>query len=163
MVGGMPPSSPAASGIEELSAADYSEPGHFHMSDIRRRQLDRKQTRAEPVRKVFDSADVTSPQAKATASRAGSFAPILLDNIELDDDPVYLVDGILPAGPSFGETPAPPKALKSFFLMDMLMHVAMGKPYGGRTVQQGAVVYVTSEGVKGVKRRLIRHAETPRY
>jgi hypothetical protein len=70
-------------------------------------------------------------------------------------NPVYLVDGILPAGPSFGETPAPPKALKSFFLMDMLMHVAMGKPYGGRTVQQGAVVYVTSEGVKGVKRRLI--------
>jgi hypothetical protein len=37
----------------------------------------------------------------------------------------------------------------------MLMHVAMGKSYGGRGVQQGAVVYVTSEGVKGVKRRLI--------
>jgi AAA domain len=107
------------------------------------------------LRKVFDSADSPSPKAKAKASRAGSFAPIRLDDIELDDDPVYLVDGILPAGPSFGETPAPPKALKSFFLMDMLMHVAMGKSYGGRGVQQGAVVYVTSEGVKGVKRRLI--------
>jgi hypothetical protein len=107
------------------------------------------------LRKVFDRADVASQQAKANASRAGSFAPIPLDNIELDNDPVYLIDGILPAGPSFGETPAPPKGLKSFFLMDMLMHVAMGKPYGGRSVQQGAVVYVTSEGVKGVKRRLI--------
>jgi hypothetical protein len=45
------------------------------------------------------------------------------------------------------------------------MHVAMGKSYGGRTVQQGAVVYVTSEGVKGVKRRLIamrRHHGTLR-
>jgi hypothetical protein len=105
--------------------------------------------------KVFDSADSPSPKVKAKASRTGSFAPIWLEDIELDDDPVCLVDGILPAGPSFGETPAPPKGLKSFFLMDMLMHVAMGKSYVGRGVQQGAVVYVTSEGVKGVKRRLI--------
>jgi hypothetical protein len=107
------------------------------------------------LRKVFDSADVTSPKTTAKVGRACSFAPIRLDDIELDDDPVCLIEGILPAGPSFGETPAPPKGLKSFFWMDMLMHVAMGKPYGGRTVRQGAVVYITSEGVKGVKRRLI--------
>jgi hypothetical protein len=83
------------------------------------------------------------------------FAPIWLDDIEVDDDPVCVVEGILPAGPSFGETPAPPKSLKSFVLMDLLMHIAIGKPYGGRKVQQGAVVYITSEGVRGVKRRLV--------
>jgi hypothetical protein len=83
------------------------------------------------------------------------FTLIHLDDIELGDEPAYLIDGILPAGPSFGETPAPPKSLKSFFVMDMLLHVAIGKPYAGRRVQQGAVVYVTSEGIRGVKRRLI--------
>jgi AAA domain len=82
------------------------------------------------------------------------FAPIWLDDIEEDRDPIWLVDGIIPAGPSFGETPGPPKTLKSFFLSDLLMHIAIGKPYGDRSVLQGAVIYITSEGVRGVKRRL---------
>jgi hypothetical protein len=84
-----------------------------------------------------------------------SFAPIWLDDITVNDEPSYIVEGIIPAGPSFGEIPAPPKSLKSFFLADLLMHIAIGKPYAGRQVQQGLVVYITSEGVQGVKRRLV--------
>jgi hypothetical protein len=98
-----------------------------------------------------------TPKANGGGADAASsrFAPIWLDDIEIDKEAVYIVEGILPAGPSFGETPAPPKSLKSFFLMDLLMHIAIGKPYGGRKVQQGAVVYITSEGIRGVKRRLV--------
>lgn len=88
---------------------------------------------------------------KAAAAR---FAPIWLNDIEIDREPIWLVEGIIPAGPSFGETPGPPKSLKSFFLTDLLMHIAIGKPYGDRQVLQGAVIYITSEGVRGVKRRL---------
>jgi AAA domain len=84
-----------------------------------------------------------------------SFAPILLDDITVDEEPSYIVEGIIPAGPSFGEIPAPPKSLKSFFLADLLMHIAIDIPYAGRKVQHGAVIYITSEGVQGVKRRLV--------
>jgi AAA domain len=84
-----------------------------------------------------------------------TFAPVFLDDITVDDEPAYIVEGIIPAGPSFGEIPAPPKSLKSFFLADLLMHISIGQPYAGRAVQHGAVIYITSEGVQGVKRRLV--------
>jgi AAA domain len=83
------------------------------------------------------------------------FAPVFLDDITVDDEPAYIVEGIIPAGPSFGEIPAPPKSLKSFFITDLWFYISIGKPYAGRQVQQGATVYVTSEGVQGVKRRLV--------
>jgi AAA domain len=67
----------------------------------------------------------------------------------------YIVEGIIPAGPSFGLIPGPPKSLKSFLLADLLMHIAIGKPYAGRQVQEGAGIYVTSEGLAGVNRRLV--------
>jgi hypothetical protein len=107
------------------------------------------------VRDGFDGAVVVRLEKRPLKIYFNRFTPISLDDIQPEDDPIYLVEGILPAGPSFGETPAPPKSLKSFFLMDIFLHVAIGKTYGGRQVQQGTVVYITSEGIKGVKRRLI--------
>ena len=58
-------------------------------------------------------------------------------------------------GPALGIVFGPPKSLKSFLLMDIGLHIAADRPYCGRAVQGGAVVYVTSEGIRGVKRRLI--------
>jgi hypothetical protein len=84
-----------------------------------------------------------------------SFRPVFLDDITIDDEPVYIVEGIIPAGPSFGIIPAPPKSFKSFFVTDLWMHIAIGRRYAGREVEQGLVVYITSEGVQGVKRRLV--------
>jgi hypothetical protein len=40
----------------------------------------------------------------------------------------------------------PPKCGKSFWIFDLVMHVALGWPYRGRRVQQGAVVYCAFEG-----------------
>jgi hypothetical protein len=82
------------------------------------------------------------------------FTPIWLDDIETDTEPAYLVEGIIPAGPSLGMTCGPPKSLKSFAVKDLGLHIVAGKPYGGRKVMQGAVIYITNEGVRGVKRRL---------
>jgi AAA domain-containing protein len=92
---------------------------------------------------------------RAKSGKPDRFAPIWLDDIGVDTEPAYLIDGLMPAGPSFGVIFGPPKSLKSFVLKDALLHVAMGRPYGGREVLPGAVIYVTSEGVLGVKRRLI--------
>ncbi len=88
--------------------------------------------------------------------------PILhIDDLEIGDDPTWLINGLLPAS-GFGVVFGPPKSLKSFLLADALFHVAMGREWAGREVMQGAVVYITGEGVEGFKRRLIamrRHYE----
>jgi len=115
------------------------------------------------IEEVTDPAEITAirkaappEEPKCEPPKGGpKFKLERLDKIEIGAEPVYLIDGLLPAGPSFGEIPAPPKSLKSFAVMDMLLHIAMGKEYAGRAIQQGAVVYVTSEGVRGVRRRLI--------
>jgi hypothetical protein len=101
--------------------------------------------------------DAESPPIADAASKSGPsrFVPIWLDDITVDVEPAYIVEGIIPAGPSFGIIPAPPKSLKSFFLIDIFLHVAIGKPYADRHVQQGVVVYITSEGIRGVRRRLV--------
>jgi hypothetical protein len=83
------------------------------------------------------------------------FVPTWLDDIDVDKEPAYVVDGIIPAGPSFGEIVGLPKSLKSFFLTDLLMHIAMGKPYNECGLEAGLVVYITSEGIQGAKRRLV--------
>ena len=86
---------------------------------------------------------------------ANRFHVEMLKEIALPDDPVELIQGLLPMGPALGVVFGPPKSLKSFLLKHVGLHIANLRPYCGRTVQGGAVAYVTSEGIRGVKRRLI--------
>lgn len=43
---------------------------------------------------------------------------------------------------------------KTFIVMDMALHVALGWDWNGRKVEQGLVAYVAAEGGSGMKRRL---------
>src|SRR4051794_29283261 len=82
------------------------------------------------------------------------FPIIGVDDITLGTEPVWLIKRILPATgltAVFGL----PKSGKSFVLADALFHVAMGRRWAGCDVQPGAIVYVSSEGVSGLKRRLV--------
>ena len=79
----------------------------------------------------------------------------MLDEITLTDDPVELIQGLLPMGPALGVVFGPPKALKSFLVTNAGLHIAAGREYYGRAVQGGAVAYVTCEGTTGVKRRCV--------
>ena len=60
----------------------------------------------------------------------------------------YSVKGLIPR---VGLTVVwgPPKCFKSFWTMDVVMHVALGREYRGRRVQQGSVVYCAFEGASG--------------
>jgi hypothetical protein len=46
-----------------------------------------------------------------------------------------------------------PKSGKSFFVFDLLMHVALGWDYRGHRVKQGPVVYVCLEGARAFRKR----------
>lgn len=76
---------------------------------------------------------------------AGEVEPVLED--------AYLIDDFLPkSGPAvmFGH----PGCGKTFLALDLAAHVAEGKPWAGRYVMGGPVLYVVAEGVTGFKNRL---------
>jgi hypothetical protein len=76
------------------------------------------------------------------------------DAIEIPSDPTYLVQDLLPdvgLAVVFGAE----KCGKSFWLFDVMMHVALGWPYRGRDVIQGGVIYCALEGGRGFARRIV--------
>src|ERR1700730_12482585 len=81
------------------------------------------------------------------------FELVCFDKIKLDTTPAYLVKGLVPR---VGLTIVwgPPKCGKSFFVFDLVMHIALGWPYRGRRVRQGAVVFCALEGCAAFKNRI---------
>jgi hypothetical protein len=66
---------------------------------------------------------------------------------------LYLVDELIPVA-GLVDIWGGPKTLKSFWTLDMMLHVAMGWEYRDRSVHQGAVVYCAFEGAHGYKKRI---------
>src|SRR5260370_14512900 len=65
----------------------------------------------------------------------------------------YVVRGILRrTGLAVGWDP--PKCGKSFWTFDLVVHIALGREYRGRKVQQGVVVYCALEGGGGFGNRV---------
>jgi hypothetical protein len=104
---------------------------------------------------------VTPPKPNG-AVKAPRFPLVRFDDVLLTTSAVYLVKNLIPASGLvliWGE----PKCGKSFWLFDLLMHVALGWEYRGLRVKAGTVVYLALEGASGFKRRVEafrqRHAE----
>lgn len=83
-------------------------------------------------------------------------------NSALEDD---LIDGYFPAG-SVGVIFGDSQAYKSFLLIDIAGHIATGKPWRGKSVQQGKVLFIAGEGGNGLRVRVKawfeRHGEPVR-
>jgi AAA domain len=67
-------------------------------------------------------------------------------------EPEYLVKGLIPRA-GLVVVWGPPKCGKSFWTMDVLLHVALGWEYRGRAVHPGAMVYCAFEGQSGYGKR----------
>jgi hypothetical protein len=65
----------------------------------------------------------------------------------------YLVKGLL-ASTGLAVVWGPPKCGKSFWAVDIGMHISLGWEYRGRRVQQAPVVYVALEGQHGLPARI---------
>jgi len=74
------------------------------------------------------------------------------DELKIGTERTYLVKGLIPR---VGLVVAwgPPKCGKSFWAFDLAMHVALGREYRDRRVQQGAAVYCAIEGGSGYNGR----------
>jgi hypothetical protein len=66
---------------------------------------------------------------------------------------LYLVDELIPAT-GLVDIWGKAKCFKSFWTLDLMLHVAMGWEYRDRRVRQGTVVYCAFEGGHGYKKRI---------
>lgn len=63
------------------------------------------------------------------------------------------VEGLLTSG-SMSVVYGPSNCGKTFFIVDLALHVAWGREWRGRAVDRGAVVYLSLEGAQGIRNRL---------
>lgn len=99
------------------------------------------------------------PQAGGQGPAPGGAGPLplirmlSLEEVEALQPPKWLIDGLLPER-CIAVPYGPPKVGKTFVVLSMALHIAAGKPWMGRRVQQGPVVYVAGEGVGGLSVRI---------
>jgi hypothetical protein len=81
------------------------------------------------------------------------FRLIRFEDILLGTTVLYRVKGIIPRV-GLALVWGPPKCGKSFWVFDLVMHVALGWDYRGHRVEQGLVVYCLLEGGSGFRARV---------
>ena len=86
----------------------------------------------------------------AHTNTAGRLLPVLSLPLNLNAD--YLVKGWLGAGQT-SMVYGPSNVGKSFFIFDLMWHVALGQSWNGYRVRPGKVVYVAGEGQNGLAQR----------
>jgi AAA domain len=94
--------------------------------------------RAEPP--VGNGADKAPPRPR--------FKLVSFNELTVGSRAVYLVKGIIPRA-GLVVVWGPPKCGKSYWIFTVMLHVALGREYRGRRVQQGMVVYLALEGQDG--------------
>jgi hypothetical protein len=77
---------------------------------------------------------------------------VAFDDMPLGAERRYLVKGLIPRT-GLIVVWGPPKSGKSFIVFDLVMHIALDRPYRGRRVHPGTVVYCAFEGQTGSEAR----------
>lgn len=90
-------------------------------------------------------------QAHAKFAR---FPRIDFDDAQLSTSVDYLVKPLFYRGMN-AEVYGPSGGGKTFFTIDMMLHIALGIPWRGRRVRQALVVYVASEAGSSILRRFV--------
>ena len=99
-----------------------------------------------------DRPQLELPLQGGSEPRRRRFRVIPFAELTPGPEPLYLVDELIPmAGIVIVWGKA--KSFKSFWTLDLMLHVAQGWEYRDRCVQQGAVIYCAFEGAHGYKKR----------
>jgi hypothetical protein len=136
------------------------------LTDKYRQQLERLQAdgyrsfmvsgnRYGPYIRSAGSKDIPTVESPCIApgERKLRFRLIRFQDMRPGLEPTYLVDELMPTAGLvlvWGKQ----KTFKSFWLLDLFVHVAMGWPYRDHAVRQGAVIYCAFEGGHGYKGRI---------
>lgn len=110
---------------------------------------------AAEVRRLADSATAFARNGIG-ASKSGTPTPVRFtrfSDIHLGAAARYLVKGLIP-NTGLVVVWGPPKCGKSFWVFDLVAHIAAGWQYRGRRVKQCPVVYFAFEGQEGFRARV---------
>ena len=77
-----------------------------------------------------------TPYIEEVPPKHSRLALVSFDQIQVGTSRAYLVKGLIPSN-GLSIVWGPPKCGKSFWTFDLAMHVALGREYRGRRVQQG--------------------------
>jgi hypothetical protein len=109
--------------------------------------------RPASARRSWKAAQGTAP-TKQSLKGKGQFELLRLRDVKVDEQRRgYLLKGLL-ASTGLSVVWGPPKCGKSFWAMDVGLHIALNMPYRGLRVQQAPVVYVALEGQHGIPARI---------
>jgi hypothetical protein len=101
----------------------------------------------------FDAVEITEspkPKRSMTAQRIGDI------NQNLKAEARHLIEGYYDQGATivtYGES----NSGKTHVVLDQSLAIATGRPWAGRAVHKGLVVYVAAEGGHGVEQRIMAH------
>jgi hypothetical protein len=93
------------------------------------------------------------PGDQSTGPRKYRFKLVSFADMRPGPEPLYLVDELIPVA-GLVDVWGKAKCFKSFWCLDLMLHVAMGWEYRDRYVKQGAIVYLAFEGGHGYKKRI---------
>jgi len=106
------------------------------------------------IHKYFDTPQNKLPKEGIRVRRRDELELWSVDDyLDHVDEQSYLIDGLLLSG-THTLLYAPTGHLKSFTAIDLACHIATGKPYHGRSVDQGEVIYVAAEGQQEIANRI---------
>ena len=111
------------------------------------------------INATFDRSNETRQQIAAAATETTgraivAFPAVAFGDIKLDRSATgYLVKGLL-SSTGLAVVWGPPKCGKSFWVMDLALHVAKGWPYRGKRVRQAPVIYFVLEGRSALPKRV---------
>jgi hypothetical protein len=136
--------------IESLKRDFLPEAGE--LQDDRRDDIPLPESLAEYGLSDDSGAEPVSPSAaKSPAGRRLTFTRFA--DVKMPTTSRYLVKGVIP-NVGMVVVWGPPKCGKSFFVFDLVAHVAGGWGYRGRRVKQCPVVYFALEGQEGFMGRI---------
>jgi hypothetical protein len=104
---------------------------------------------------IVDDIPTTPPREapRSAEEKKLRFRLISFQDMRPGLEPSYLIDELMPSAGLvlvWGRQ----KTFKSFWLLDLFVHVAMGWPYRDHAVRQGLVIYCAFEGGHGYKGRI---------
>ncbi|MEO8718914.1 MAG: AAA family ATPase [Burkholderiales bacterium] len=102
--------------------------------------------------------DAPPPVLPAPGERLPSFPAIWLGDAQMPEHSQAIIKNLIDPG-SFGLIVGPSGSGKTFLAQDMMLHVACGMPWRGRSVLRSLVVYVAAEAGVAILKRFIAWRE----
>jgi len=112
-------------------------------------QIKKQETTYDP-----QTGEVIEPKADTKQDELKPYSWIEADDITPVIDVADFVEGTLRDN-EMSVIYGKPNCGKTFFMVDLSLHIALGREWNGREIEQGLVVYVSMEGASGIKNRII--------